>query len=310
MTINALFAARPDRWDEYAPHLRTAFSEVGLGVHLATDIAPEDTDYVIYAPNSGLSDFSDFTRTKAVLSLWAGVETIVGNETLTQPLCRMVDPSLTQGMVEWVTGHVLRHHLGMDAHVLAKPGDWRPEAPPVSWERKITILGTGELGTACARSLSALGFEVHGWARSEKKIDGIQCHAGAQGLQTALQGAHGVVLLLPNTPATQNTIAADTLALLAPGAFLLNPGRGPLIDDAALLAALDSGALGHATLDTFRTEPLPEDHPFWHHDRVTVTPHIASETRPEWASKTIAQNIARGEAGQPFLHLVDRALGY
>jgi glyoxylate/hydroxypyruvate reductase A len=97
---------------------------------------------------------------------------------------------------------------------------------------------------------------------------------------------------------------------LPQGAVIVNPGRGPLIDDAALLAALDSGHLGHATLDVFRVEPLPADHPFWAHPRVTVTPHIASETRPETAAQVIAENIRRGEAGEPLLHVVDRSAGY
>jgi glyoxylate/hydroxypyruvate reductase A len=101
-----------------------------------------------------------------------------------------------------------------------------------------------------------------------------------------------------------------TLALLPEGAVIVNPGRGPLIDDEALLAALDAGHVGHATLDVFRTEPLPPDHPYWAHPRVTVTPHIASETRPASAARVIAENIRRGEAGEPFLHLVDRDAGY
>ena len=92
--------------------------------------------------------------------------------------------------------------------------------------------------------------------------------------------------------------------------MIINPGRGALIDDEALLAALDTGQIGHATLDVFRTEPLPPEHPYWGHPKVTVTPHIASETRPETASETIAENIRRGEAGEPFLHLVDRDVGY
>jgi glyoxylate/hydroxypyruvate reductase A len=119
-----------------------------------------------------------------------------------------------------------------------------------------------------------------------------------------------VVLLLPNTPETENVMDARTLALLAPGAVLINPGRGTLIDDGALLAALDSGPIGHATLDVFRQEPLPPEHPFWAHPKVTVTPHIASETRPETAAEVIAENVRRGEAGEPFLHLVDRDRGY
>ncbi len=103
---------------------------------------------------------------------------------------------------------------------------------------------------------------------------------------------------------------AETLNLLAPGAFIINPGRGPLIDDDALLAALDSGQVDHATLDVFRIEPLPKNHLFWAHPKITVTPHIASTTRPETASDVIADNISRGEAGQPFLYVVDRSLGY
>jgi glyoxylate/hydroxypyruvate reductase len=94
------------------------------------------------------------------------------------------------------------------------------------------------------------------------------------------------------------------------GAVILNPGRGPLIDDDALLAALDAGHIGHATLDVFRVEPLPPDHLYWSHPRVTVTPHIAADTRAITASRVIAENIRRGEAGEPFLHLVDRKRGY
>jgi len=117
-------------------------------------------------------------------------------------------------------------------------------------------------------------------------------------------------LLLPDTPETTNIIDAQALALLAPGAVLVNPGRGPLIDDDALLAALDRGHLAHATLDVFRVEPLPAAHPFWAHPKVTVTPHIAAETRPKTAAAHIAENIARCESGQPLNNLVDRALGY
>ncbi len=119
-----------------------------------------------------------------------------------------------------------------------------------------------------------------------------------------------LVLLLPLTPATRNVIDARALALMPEGAVIVNPGRGALIDDEALLASLDAGHTGHATLDVFRTEPLPPDHPFWGHPRVTVTPHIAAETRPASAARVIAENIRRGEAGEPFLHLVDRNTGY
>jgi glyoxylate/hydroxypyruvate reductase A len=201
--------------------------------------------------------------------------------------------------------------------VLGQDGLWRADNPAfpdtprkLASERPLTVLGLGELGAASACALAGLGFPVTGWSRTPRDMPGIRCLSGAEGLLEALTGAEGVITLLPNTPETENTLNADTLALLAPGAFVINPGRGVLIDDAALLAALDRGQVGHATLDVFRVEPLPPDHAYWHHPRVTVTPHIAAISRPVTASRVIAENIRRAEAGEPLLHLVDRARGY
>lgn len=311
MTVNILFAARPERWAEYEHHLHAALAEAGVhDYHLATDIPAPEVDYIVYAPNSPLQDFTPYTRTKAVLNLWAGVEQITTNPTLTQPLARMVDDGLERGMVEWVTGHVLRYHLGMDIHVLGQDGVWRTGAPPLAKDRPVTILGLGALGRACAETLAYLGFPVTGWSRSQKDVPGVTCLCGQAGLNQALATAQIVVLLVPFTPATENMMNAETLAMVPKGAFLINPGRGPLIDDTALLAALDSGQIAHATLDVFRTEPLPPEHPYWAHPKVTVTPHIASDTRADSAARVIAENIRRGEAGESLLHLVDRDLGY
>ncbi len=309
MMLNILFAAPLRMWDDYANKLRTAFVDAGINARLVTDLAPEDVDYIVYAPNSELQDFTPYTRCKAVLNLWAGVERIVGNKTLSQPLCRLVDDGLTQGMVEWVTGHVLRHHLGMDRHILNQSGDWQQIAPPLSTYRPVTILGLGALGAACARSLVSLGFPVTGWSRTPKKVDGVRCMSGGNPRE-ALKDAQIVVLLLPLTDETENVLDTKALDMLADGAFIINPGRGPLIDDDALLAALDSGKVAHATLDVFRIEPLPADHPYWAHPQVTVTPHIASETRPDTAVLQIAENIRRSEAGEPLMNLVDRTRGY
>lgn len=300
-----LFAA-PSLWPEYRDTLPAALTEAGIDAILVTEAPPEEVDYIVYAPSSPLQDFTPYTRTRAVLNLWAGVERITGNPTLTQPLTRMVDPGLTEGMVEWVTGHTLRHHLGMDRHILNPGHVWDPTCPPLARERPVTILGMGALGSACATALRALNFPVTGWSRTAKP----GCLHGEGGLRQALATAQIVVTLLPKTPETENLLNADRLALLPQGAVILNPGRGPLIDDDALLAALDAGQIGHATLDVFRVEPLPQDHPFWSHPKVTVTPHIAADTRASTASRVIAENIRRGEAGEPFLHLVDRVRGY
>ncbi|MFO6464074.1 2-hydroxyacid dehydrogenase [Jannaschia sp. KMU-145] len=305
-----LFAAAPARWAEYREPLPRALDAVGVAHRIITledDPDPTTIDWIVYAPNSALQDFTPYTRLKGVLNLWAGVEDVEGNPTLRAPLARMVEDGLTRGMVEWVTGHVLRHHLGMDAHIANPRRAWDATPPPLARDRPVAMLGMGELGTACAGALVSLGFPVTGWSRGLKTLPGVRSVTGPDGLTDALGGAEIVVLLTPLTRSTANLIDAAALAAMRPGSVLLNPGRGGLVDDDALLAALSEGHLAHATLDTFRTEPLPEDHPFWSHPKITVTPHIASATRPEGAARVIAENIRRGEAGEPLLHLVDRS---
>ena len=310
MPVNVLFAGGDDRWPIYETPLTQALSAVGVEANLSRNIQPEDVDYIVYAPDSPLQDFRPYTRAKAVLNLWAGVEKIVGNKTLHIPLARMVDPGLTQGMVEWVTAHVLRHHLEIDLDILNPKKTWSPRATRLAPDRDVVIFGLGALGQAVAQSLLGLGFMVSGWSRSPKSVEGVACLHGTEGFTRALERAEIAVTLLPDTPATTNIFDAEALARMPSGAVIINPGRGPLIDDDALVSALDSGQIAHATLDVFRIEPLPADHPFWQHPNVTVTPHIAADTRPGTAAQVVAENIRRGEAGEAFLHLVDRQLGY
>ncbi len=310
MTVKVLFAGRAGLWDSYETHLKTALAAAGVEAEIGPHVDPQEARYLLISVKDAPQDYAAFPRLRAVQTLSAGVEHVAGNPTLSVPLARLVDPGLTQGMVEWCAGHVLRHHLGMDAQITRSEPIWDPKVPPLAWNRKVTVLGLGALGQAVGEALAALGFEVHGWSRSPKSIAGITCHHGDEGLKSALQGAEIVVLLLPKTAATENVINAQSMAQLARGAVIINPGRGPLTDDEALIAALGEGQIGHATLDVFRTEPLPQAHPFWAHPNITVTPHIASETRPDTAAQVVAENIRRCEAGEEMLHLVDAARGY
>jgi glyoxylate/hydroxypyruvate reductase A len=313
MPVTVFFAADPADWDDYRAELRAALAEAGIDAVLSNHCPdPARVDYIIFSPGGTVEDFTPFTRCKAVLNLWAGVERVVGNTTLTQPLARMVDPAMTASMVEYVAGNVLRHHLGLDAYIGGTPGDWSGNVAktPLARDRVVTILGMGELGQAAARALLPFGFRLRGWSRTPRAVPGVEMFAGEAGLDRALAGAEIVVALLPQTAETDKALDARRLALLAPGGAVINAGRGGSIDDDALLASLDRGQIGHATLDVFRIEPLPVDHPFWHHPRVTVTPHVAARTRPDSSARVIAENIRRGEAGEPFLHLVDRARGY
>lgn len=305
-----LYAGNPEDWADYAKYVPAALKPMGINATMVQSCPPQQVDYIVFSPTGPVSDFTLYPNLKAVLSLWAGVEKIIENKTLQVPLTRMVDDGLRQGMQEWVTGHVLRHHLGMDTHILNQDGIWRHSPPPLAQQRTIGILGIGELGQACAKSLRFLNFNVMGWSRTIKDIDGIDCYSGVNGLNDILARSDILVLLLPQTPETKHIINADTLAKLPKDAVIINPGRGPLIDDNALIAALDSGHIQHATLDVFNTEPLPPSHPFWAHPQVTVTPHIASDTRSITAAKVIATNIYRCETGQELLYQVNKTAQY
>ena len=305
-----LFAGSADEWDDYREALPSALKAAGVDAKILTECDPVEVDYMVYSPAGGISDFAPYTRLKAVFSLWAGVEKIVGNTSLQVPLCRMVDAGLTEGMVKWCLGHVMRHHLGMDRDIRRTNTDWEPAFPPLARGRQVVILGMGALGQAVAETLRDLRFQVTGWSRSLKAVEGVRCLSGNEGLRQAMERAEILVLLLPMTPATENLLDAAAFNLLPDGAMLINPGRGPLIDDDALLSALDSGKVAHATLYLFRVEPLSKDHPYWAHPKVTVTPHIASVTRPETAAQVVVENLRRAMAGEELLHLVDRSAGY
>ena len=307
---NILFAAGPALWADYREALPAALADIGIDARICTQTAqPDQIDYIIYAAGSTLTDFTPYTKCKAVLNLWAGVERFVANPTLTQPLARMVNQDLTECMVQYVVGHTLRQHLGMQTY--RQDGIWRNHIqPPLARDRPVSVLGAGALGTACALALAGLHFPVTVWGRRAQQVPGLICRHGPEGLDHALASAQVLVALLPLTPETTNLLNARRLAQLPRGACIINPGRGALIEDAALIAALDTGQVAHATLAVFRTEPLPADHPYWAHPGVTVTPHIAADTRPASASQVLAENIRRGEAGEPLLHLVDRARGY
>lgn len=218
---------------------------------------------------------------------------------------------MTEGMSEYFVGHTMRYILDIDRSIAqSQEGRWQQYSPRLARQTQVGILGLGVLGTATAGKLAALGFRVTGWSRSAKDVAGIACLHGDDGLRETLSRAEILILILPLTPETENLLDARTLALLPKGAAIINAGRGPLIDDAALLAALASGHIRHATLDVFRTEPLPEDHPYWRHPKVTVTPHIAAETRFDTAADSILEQIGRDMDGLALLHVVDRTRGY
>lgn len=315
MKPTVLYAGKPEQREAYARALTAEAEKAGVAIRLVLDpdaVAREEVDYLVMAPSGPVREFAGFTRLKGILNLWAGVEALLALDPPENvPLVRMVEDGLTLGMVDYVVGHVCRHHLDIDRYIGAQPiAEWETDFPPLARDRRVGILGLGALGHACASALAGLGFCVSGWSRSPKSLAGIACHDGPHGLEHVLSESEILVLLLPLTDETRRLINADRIAQMPVEACLINAGRGQLIDHDALLCALDRGHLRHATMDVFDVEPLPPEHPYWAHPRVTVTPHIASVTRPETASAALIAQIARRERGEPFIHVVDRARGY
>eukprot|EP00977_Amphora_coffeiformis_P024836 scaffold17318_cov169-Amphora_coffeaeformis.AAC.3 len=313
-TIRVLYAGYSDRYAEYKTCLEEAFRELNLDVFLTNDLEnPSNVDYIIYNPKGPLQDFSSYCNAKAVFNLQAGADAVANNPTLppSVPLTRMVDPGLREGMVEYVVGHVLRYHLSTDQLWEQKrAGEWQPRGMPLARQKTVGILGLGELGSSCANALVGLNFQVFGWTRSTKQMDGIQCYSGPTGLISVLQASDVLVLLLPSTKETHHILNKDNLAQCKKGVHIINVGRGSSIKEDDLLEAMNDGTVSGATLDVFHTEPLPKEHPFWKHPRILVTPHMAAKSRSNTASKVVAENILRAESGRPLLYLVDRTAGY
>jgi len=273
---------------------------------------PAAIDYaLVWRPEPGF--LASLPNLKLILSLGAGVDHLLGDPRLPLhlPIVRLVDPHMTDAMSEYVTLQVLRlHRRDLDYRSQQQARVWRELDQRNAAERRVGILGLGELGQDAAKKLKALGFDVAGWSRSEKAVEGVRSYAGAAGLAPLLGRSEIIVCLLPLTAETEGILNKRTLALLPKGAALVNAARGAHLVEEDLLAALASGQISAAVLDVFREEPLPVDHPFWHHPRVVVTPHIAAFTNPATASPIILDNIRRFEEGRPLLNRVDPARGY
>ncbi|HEJ7135370.1 TPA: glyoxylate/hydroxypyruvate reductase GhrA [Serratia marcescens] len=279
------------------------------------DERPADYALVWRPPHEMLANRRDL---KAVFALGAGVDAILDQErkhpgTLPAgvPLLRLEDTGMAQQMQEYALSYALRYFRRFDEYqALQQRQEWQPLDPHSLDDFTIGILGAGVLGQSVARKLTEFGFRVRCWSRSAKQIDGVQSFAGEAQRAAFLDGVKLLINLLPNTPETVGILNRELFAQLSTGAYLINIARGAHLVEADLLAALEQGQLAAATLDVFAREPLPQDHPFWRHPRVTITPHIAAITLPQQAMDQIAANIRALEAGHAPAGVVDRQRGY
>ena len=295
--------------DEWLALLRAALPQ-----HLVVGDVAEAADAayaVVGKPAPGvLAAMSDL---QIVFSVNAGIEALLESKEVPDgiPIVRMVDDGLAEGMLEWVLATTLAWHRNLFAYRDRQlKGTWAPLREVLARDRRVTVLGAGQLGGRVAVALAQIGFKVRVWSRTSKQIPGVVTSAGVTALQDAVKDSEILINLLPLTPATEDLIDAPLLAQLAQNAVLINAGRGRHVVDRAVLDSLDSGRLRAAVLDVFREEPLPQSDPYWRHPGVFITPHVAAPTHAATAVAAIAENLLGFESGAALRHVVDLTRGY
>ncbi len=266
---------------------------------------------LVWQPEPGA--LASLPNLEVIFSVAAGIDHLKGEGLVPAgiPVVRMVEDSLTAGMVEYIVYNVLRFHREMPVYERDQTNRiWKPRVQQSAWDRTAGILGLGVLGSAAAVALHRLQFNVIGWSRNPKQVPEVTSYFGQDQLEPFLEQTEFLVILLPLTEDTGGIVNRDFLNKLPRGAYVINAGRGPLVVDEDLLAALDQGQIAGAALDVFNQEPLPTESPYWKHPAVTITPHVASITLPATSTRHVADNIQRHREGKPLTHLADLSRGY
>lgn len=292
---------------ELLPDLKVLLKDEDLAAY-----QPADVSYVVtWNPPSGW--LATLPNLECVLSVGAGVGHVLKDPGYPRqvPIIRTISESLRTRMTEYVVLHVLRFHRRLPEIVDAQTrAEWIQYVEPLASDIRVGILGLGNLGGAAARALVGLGYDVAGWSRRGRPIEGVSVHVGVDGLRDVLARSRIVVCMLPQTAATLDVLDLDAFRTMPSDGALINVGRGENLVDADLIAALDSGHLRGATLDVFRDEPLPRSHPFWSHPKILITSHTASAIEPATGGQVIAENLKAFIRGDHVPDVVDIEQGY
>ncbi len=285
----AVYVPSEDRLGRWVEGIAAQLPDVEVVAHDAVPDPGAVRHAVVWAPPPGM--LARWPNLEATISIGAGIDHVAADPHYPAhvPVIKTVGDETIQRMREYVALHVLRMHRRQpELDAAQHRQEWVPPVTPAATSRPVGVLGAGALGGAAAATLAGLGFPVTAWSRSGAAPPGVR---GTCDLEALLAGSEILVCLLPLTSGTRGILNAATLSRLPRGACLLNAARGGHVVEDDLLAALDAGSVGHATLDVTQTEPLPPDHPFWRHPRVTITPHVASRIDPVTGSRLIAGTL-------------------
>lgn len=297
----------PDEW-----RTLIAAEMPDLDVRIWPEVGNADDIEVAAVAGIPRGKLKTFANLRLIVSLTAGIDMLIADPDLPDvPIVRAAEPGGDKMIDEFALLHVLRHHRELPELALAQQrSEWVRIKPKHAHERPVGVMGLGAIGLSVAQTLARHGFDVAGWVRSPRRVDGITIYHGRERLPAFLARSEIVVNLLPLTAETKEILNAETFGQLPKGASVINLGRGPHVAEADLMAALDSGHLAAATLDVFPVEPLPADSPLWRHAKITVTPHVSRRIYPSNLAPRVCDAIKRLRSGEPFQHQVDRKRGY
>lgn len=272
--------------------------------------APPADHAVVWAPPQQFLDEQPGLR--GIFNIGAGVDALMQLRLPPQArLVRLDDAGMSVQMAEFVCHAVIRHFREFDAYEAeSRKRNWAFRKPRLRAQYPVGVMGLGVLGQRVARALAGFEFPVNGWSRGPRAVDGVRCFHGADALGDFLAASRFLVCLLPLTPDTEGILNRATLSQLQPGGYLINVARGGHVVDDDLIALIDAGHLAGATLDVFRTEPLPAQHPFWAHPKISVTPHTSARTLRDESIAQIAGKILAFGRGEPMAGVVDPEKGY
>ena len=306
MNITLFFASlSPEPWVQ---GLQQAFPEAAVSAWVPG--APPADHAIVWAPPQQFIDEQPGLQT--LFNIGAGVDALLQ---LRLPpslkVVRLDDAGMSVQMAEYVCHAVIRHFREFDAYDTdTQAGKWSFRKPRSRADFAVGVMGLGVLGERVAKALQVFEFPVNGYSRSPKEVAGVRCFSGAQALPDFLAASRVLVNLMPLTPETENILNHATLSQLPQGGYVINVARGKHLVEDDLIALIDSGHLAGATLDVFRTEPLPAAHPFWQHPKITVTPHTSARTLREESIAQIVGKIRTLGRGEPIQGLVDTVRGY